>query len=85
MFNYTGSYFNSMSMNYADLYGLPSDLSSTVAPTSVIGPTQGSVVPATGKTAPSAQAGGQTSGVAFSWIGLIILLIVLRILYGMAK
>jgi len=54
-----------MSMNYADLYGLPSDLTSTVAPTSVIGPTQGSVVPATGKTAPSAQAGGQTSGVAF--------------------
>ena len=74
-----------MSMNYADLYGLPSDLSVTVQPTSVAGPNQGSVVPASGKTAPSAAAGGQTSGVAFSWLGLIILLIVLRVLYGMAK
>jgi len=74
-----------MSMNYADLYGLPSDLSVTVAPTSVLGPTQGSVVPVAGKMAPNAAAGGQTSGVAFSWLGLVILLIVLRVLYGMAK
>ena len=74
-----------MSMNWADLYGMPSDLSSTVQPTSVIGPNQGSVVPPTGKTAPSAQAGGESSGVAFSWLGLVILLIAWRILAGMAK
>jgi len=74
-----------MSMNWADLYGMPSDLSATVAPTSVIGPNQGSVVPPTGKTAPSAAAGGQTTGVAFSWIGLILLLIVWRVLAEYAK
>jgi hypothetical protein len=74
-----------MSMNWSDLYGMPSDLTTTVQPTSVIGPNQGSVVPPVGKTAPSAIAGGQTSAVAFSWLGLIILLIAWRILSGMAK
>jgi hypothetical protein len=64
---------------------MPSDLTSTVQPTSVIGPNQGSVVPPTGKTAPSAAAGGQTTSVAFSWLGLVILLIAWRILSGMAK
>ena len=74
-----------MSMNWADLYGMPSDLSATVQPTSVIGPNQGSVVPPTGKSAPSAQAGGATTGVAFSWVGLVILLIVWRLISERAK
>lgn len=74
-----------MSMNWADLYGMPSDLTSTVQPTSVIGPTQGSVLPATGKTAPSAAAGGAASGVAFSWLGLVILLVIWRIIAERAK
>jgi hypothetical protein len=74
-----------MSMNWSDLYGMPSDLNATVQPTSVIGPNQGSVVPPTGKAAPSSAAGGQTTSVAFSWLGLVILLIAWRILTGMAK
>lgn len=74
-----------MSMNWADLYGLPSDLSVSVAPTSVGGPTQGSVAPPTGKVPPTVAAGGATTTVAFSWIGLIILLIAWRLLSEMAK
>ena len=74
-----------MSMNWADLYGMPSDLTATVQPTSVIGPNQGSVLPPTGKTAPAAQAGGASSGVAFSWIGLVILLIIWRFIAEQAK
>lgn len=74
-----------MSMNWADLYGLPSDLSVTVAPTSVSGPNQGSVVPPAGKVAPVVAAGGPSTTVAFSWIGLIILLIAWRLLVEMAK
>jgi len=74
-----------MSMNWADLYGLPSDLSVSVQPTSVSGPTQGSVVPPTGKVPPQTAAGGQNSIVAMSWLGLVILLIAWRILSEMAK
>lgn len=74
-----------MSMNWADLYGMPSDLSVTVQPTSVAGPTQGSVAPPTGKIAPSLGAGGASATVAFSWIGLVLLLIAWRVIVSMAK
>ena len=74
-----------MSMNWADLYGLPSDLSVSVQPTSVGGPTQGSVMPASGKIPPSIAAGGQSTTVAFSWLGLVILLIAWRLITSMAK
>lgn len=74
-----------MSMNLTDLYGLPSDLSVVVQPTSVPGPTQGSVVPPGGKMPPTQMAGGSQPSMAFSWVGLAILLIAWRILYEMAK
>ena len=74
-----------MSMNWADLYGLPSDLSVSVQPTSVGGPSQGSVMPPSGKVPPTVAAGGASTTVAFSWIGLVILLIAWRLLISMAK
>jgi hypothetical protein len=74
-----------MSMNWADLYGLPSDLSVTVSPTSVAGPNQGSVVPATGKAPGAVSSGGPSQTVAFSWLGLVLLLIAWRVIAGMAK
>lgn len=60
-------------------------MSVTVAPTSVSGPSQGSVMPAIGKTAPTAAAGGQSTTVAFSWLGLVLLLIILRLLQEWAR
>lgn len=74
-----------MSMNYADLYGIPSDLSISVMPTAVAGPNQGSVMPPTGKVPPTVAAGGASSTVAFSWLGLIILLVAWRLLSEMAS
>ena len=74
-----------MSMNWADVYGGPSQMSATLQPTSVVGPTQGSVVPATGKLPPSGVAGAATTGVAFTWVGLILLLIAWRVLAEMAR
>jgi hypothetical protein len=72
-------------MNWADLYGLPSDLSVSVQPTSVAGPNQGSVMPPTGKVPPTAASGGASTTVAFSWLGLVLLLIAWRLLSEMAK
>lgn len=74
-----------MSMNWADLYGLPSDLSVNVAPTSVAGPNQCSVVPAFGKTPGQTASGGPSQTVAFSWIGLVLLLIAWRVIVAVAK
>lgn len=74
-----------MSMNWADLYGLPSDLSVNVSPTSVAGPNQGSVMPVVGKTPGAVAAGGPSATVAFSWIGLILLLIAWRVIVAVAK
>ena len=74
-----------MSMNWADLYGLPSDLSVTVSPTSVAGPNQGSVMPATGKAPGAIASGGPSQTVAFSWLGLVLLLIAWRLITAMAK
>lgn len=74
-----------MSMNWADLYGLPSDLSVTVSPTSVAGPNQGSVMPVAGKAPGAIASGGPSSTVAFSWLGLVLLLIAWRLITAMAK
>lgn len=73
-----------MSMNWADVYGMPSDLSVTLQPTSVGGPNQGSVTSPGGTQAPASNAGAATPTIAFSFIGIILLLIALRILYEMA-
>jgi hypothetical protein len=72
-----------MSMNMADLYGVGSDAWSTLQPTSVSGPTQGSVAPPT-RSAPggSATAGGI---IAISWLGLALLLIAWRLVVEYAK
>lgn len=74
-----------MSMNWADVYGMPSDLSMTMQPTSVGGPNQGSVVNPAGSQAPAQNAGAASPTIAFSWIGVILLLIGLRLLYEMAE
>jgi hypothetical protein len=74
-----------MSMNWADVYGLPSDLAVAVQPTSVAGPNQGSVVNPAGTQAPSQNAGVAAPTIAFSWVGIILLLIGLRLLYEMAE
>ena len=74
-----------MSMNWADVYGMPSDLSQTVQPTSVAGPNQGSVTNPSGSQAPALNAGVATPTIAFTFVGLILLLIGLRLLYEMAE
>lgn len=72
-----------MSVNMADLYGLSSDAWSTLQPTSVSGPTQGSVAPPTR----SAAGGSATNGgpITMSWMGLVLLLIVWRLIVEFAK
>lgn len=71
-----------MSMNLADLYGAISSTTSTLQPTSVGGPNQGAV--ATMSETPPMQSGGAMgNAAAFSWIGLVVLLIVWRVLIEM--
>jgi hypothetical protein len=72
-----------MSMNMADLYGVGSDAWSTLQPTSVTGPNQGSVAPPTR----SAPGGVATNGgtIAISWLGLALAIIAWRLLVEYAK
>lgn len=72
-----------MSMNMADLYGIGSDAWSTLQPTSVGGPAQGSVAPAS-KSAPG---GSATNGgiITISWLGMILALIAWRLIVEYAK
>lgn len=72
-----------MSMNLADLYGSMSSTTATLQPTSVGGPNQGSVAPAT-ERAPMASGGGSPGNTAaFSWLGLVLLLVIWRVLIQM--
>jgi len=66
-----------MSLNRADIYGMLSDRTVAVAPTTVGGPNQGAVASSTG-SAPTGQVGGGSA--AFTWIGFILALIILRLL-----
>lgn len=72
-----------MSMNMADLYGIGSDAWSTLQPTSVGGPAQGSVAP----SAKSAPGGSSTNGgvITISWLGMILALIAWRLIVEYAK
>lgn len=72
-----------MSVNMADLYGTQSDAWSTLQPTSVSGPTQGAVAPPTR----SAAGGSSTNGapISISFLGLILLLIIWRLVVEWAK
>jgi len=67
-----------MSLNRADIYGMLSDRQVTVAPTTVGGPNQGAVAPTT-NSGPTGMVGGPQSA-AFSWIGFVLALIILRLL-----
>ena len=66
-----------MSLNRADIYGMMSDRTVAVAPTTVGGPNQGAVA-STANAAPSGQVGGGSA--AFTWVGFILALIILRLL-----
>jgi hypothetical protein len=70
-------------LNKADMYGQASMAWSQVAPTSVSGPAQGSVVPM--DKAPPGSATGVGPGVAFSWLGFVLLLVIWRVLIELAK
>lgn len=66
-----------MSLNRADIYGMMSNRGVSVQPTTVGGPNQGAVASTT-ETAPASTVGGGSA--AFSWIGFILALIILRLL-----
>ncbi len=72
-----------MSVNMADLYGLSSDAWQTAQPTSVGGPTQGSVAPPT--RSPGGTAATNGAAVTFTWVGLILILIAWRLLISLAR
>lgn len=67
-----------MSLNRADIYGMMSDRQVLVAPTSVGGPTQGAVASTTA-SGPTGMVGTAGSA-AFTWIGFLLALIILRLL-----
>lgn len=67
-----------MSLNRADIYGMLSDRTVNVAPTTVGGPDQGAVAPTTGSP-PTGQVGGAGTA-AFTWVGFVLALIILRLL-----
>lgn len=67
-----------MSLNRADIYGMMSSRNVTVQPTTVGGPDQGAVAPSA-SSGPMSQTGGGNSA-AFSWIGFVLALIILRLL-----
>ena len=71
-----------MSLNRADIYGMLSDKSVSIQPTSVAGPDQGSVAPSVGS--PASAMVGTPASAAFTWVGFILALIILRLLidYG---
>jgi hypothetical protein len=66
-----------MSLNRADIYGMMSDRMVSVAPTTVGGPNQGAVA-STSSSGPTGTVGGGSA--AFTWIGFILALIILRLL-----
>jgi hypothetical protein len=66
-----------MSLNRADIYGMLSSRSVTVAPTTVGGPDQGAVAPTSG-VGPTSTVGGGSA--AFTWVGFLLALIILRLL-----
>jgi hypothetical protein len=67
-----------MSLNRADIYGMLSDRTVMVAPTTVGGPNQGAVSPTT-NSGPTGTVGSAGSA-AFTWIGFLLALIILRLL-----
>jgi hypothetical protein len=67
-----------MSLNRADIYGMLSDRTVMVAPTTVGGPNQGSVVPTT-NAGPTGTVGAAGTA-AFTWVGFLLALIILRLL-----
>lgn len=67
-----------MSLNRADIYGMLSDKSVNIQPTSVGGPDQGAVAPSIGN--PASAMVGTPSSAAFTWVGFILALIILRLL-----
>lgn len=71
-----------MSMNLADIYGAMSSTVATLQPTSVGGPNQGAVATSAEKP-PMASPGSSGNAAAFSWLGLILLLLIWRILIQM--
>ena len=71
-----------MSMNWSDVYGLKSDVEQTLQPTSVGGPTQGSVAPPTRSPA-TGNVGAPTASTAFSFLTIVLILIIFRVLYEM--
>lgn len=67
-----------MSLNRADIYGMLSDRTVQVQPTTVGGPNQGAVSPST-NAGPTGTVGSPASA-AFTWTGFILALIILRLL-----
>lgn len=67
-----------MSLNRADIYGMLSNRTVQVAPTTVGGPDQGAVAPTT-NAGPTGQVGGPSTA-AFTWVGFLFALIILRLL-----
>lgn len=67
-----------MSLNRADIYGMLSDRTVMVQPTTVGGPDQGAVAP-TSNAGPTGVVGSPASA-AFTWTGFILGLIILRLL-----
>lgn len=67
-----------MSLNRADIYGMISSRQVTVNPTSVGGPDQGAVAPTVGSPPTGSVGGGQSA--AFTWVGFLLALIILRLL-----
>jgi hypothetical protein len=67
-----------MSLNRADIYGMLSDRTVTVQPTAVGGPDQGAVAPST--SAGPMGTVGPAGSAAFTWMGFILALIILRLL-----
>jgi hypothetical protein len=67
-----------MSLNRADIYGMMSSRTVTVQPTAVGGPDQGSVAPSASSGPMSAIGTGGSA--AFSWVGFVLALIILRLL-----
>ncbi len=72
-----------MSMNLADIYGAMSSNATTLQPTSVGGPNQGAVATTAERAPMSATSGTNGNAAAFSWLGLVLLLLIWRILIHM--
>ncbi len=71
-----------MWMNLADLYGSVSSNAATLQPTSVGGPNQGAVA-TSAERPPMSTSGANGNAAAFSWLGLVLLLLIWRVLIHM--